>query len=118
MGEAVEAARALSQSGVRTAVWNAHALKPFDTETTLRLAAECQLMVTVEDHTVIGGLGSAVAEALAGQGTHAPLMRLGIQDLFGESGEGPELYEKFGISAGRITHAIKAAIAERRGSSS
>jgi transketolase len=106
VAEAVEASKKLATQGVAMSVWNAHSLKPFDDETTVRLARETKLIVTVEDHSVIGGLGSCVAEALAGAGSGTKLMKLGIQDLFGESGEGPELFEKFGISAGEITKSV------------
>lgn len=112
VGESVKAAEQLKQNGIQASVWNAHSLKPFDTDTTLKLAQTCRLMVTAEDHSVIGGLGSCVAEALAGTTQHPRLIRLGIQDLFGESGEPAELYEKHGISARaiaeRITHELKA----------
>jgi transketolase len=106
VGEAVEAAKKLAQQGVAMSVWNAHSLKPFDDETTLRLAGESKLLVTVEDHSVIGGLGSCVAEALAKSGSGAKLMKLGIQDTFGESGEPIELYEKHGISASAIAKTV------------
>ncbi len=108
VAEAVEASAALKGLGIQASVWNAHCLKPFDSETTLKLAHSARLIVTVEDHSVIGGLGSCVAEVLAGVSQHPRLIRLGIQDEFGESGEAPELYEKFGISAHAITTRILA----------
>jgi transketolase len=97
--EAVGAAEQLAAQGVSCAVWNALTLKPFDDAGLLAAARGAKLVVTVEDHTVIGGLGSCVAEALAGAGAAVPLLRLGVQDQFGESGEPAELYDKFGISA-------------------
>jgi transketolase len=106
VAEAVSAADRLQEKGISMTVWNAHSLKPFDDQTVIRIAHGAKLMVTVEDHTVIGGLGSCVAEALSQTTQHPALMRLGIQDLFGESGEGPELYEKFGISAQAITERV------------
>ncbi len=107
LGEAVQASEKLNAAGVASEVWNATSLKPFDHETTSKLASSARLMVTVEDHSVIGGLGDCVAEVLATLSQHAPLVKLGIQDQFGESGEGPELYEKFGISASKIVESIQ-----------
>ncbi len=95
-----------SQSNLDVSVWNAHCLKPFDEATTLKLAQEAAWIVTVEDHSVIGGLGSCVADTLAPAGLSTRLIKVGIEDVFGESGEQPELYEKFGISSGKITSRI------------
>ena len=106
VAEAVTAAETLKQQGIHVTAWNAHSLKPFDSETTLKIAASAGLIITIEDHSVIGGLGSCVAEALAATSQHARLIRLGIQDEFGESGEAAELYEKFGISAHAIAKRI------------
>jgi transketolase len=108
VAEAVQASEKLASQGIEMAVWNAHCLKPYDEETTLRIAKQAQLIVTVEDHSVIGGLGSCVAEALAKASQHPRLIKLGVQDTFGESGEPAELYEQFGISA----HAISLRIAQ------
>ncbi len=108
IGETVEAAKRLAAAGVTATVWNAHSLKPYDDAKTIELAKSAKLIVSVEDHSVIGGLGSCVAEALAHESSHAPLIKLGIQDLFGESGEPAELYEKHGISAGAIAQRIGA----------
>lgn len=104
--EAVQAAEILHKRGIEIAVWNAHCLKPFDEITTLEIAKQAQLVFTVEDHTVIGGLGSCVAETFATQAQHARLIRLGVQDAFGESGDPVELYDKFGISANAIAERI------------
>lgn len=108
VAEAVEASRLLESRGVALDVWNAHCLKPFDEDTTLAIARDARLMVTVEDHSVIGGLGSCVAETLAKVSAHPKLVKLGVQDTFGESGEPAELYEKFGISAGKIAERVAA----------
>ncbi len=111
VAEAMHAAQALRERGIEMSVWNAHSLKPFDDEGVTAIAGQCELLITVEDHTVFGGLGTCVAEALARSGRHAPLLKLGIQDVFGESGEPGELYERFGISA----RAIASQVAERLG---
>lgn len=105
--EAFNAAQALELQGVSTQVWNAHCLKPFDDETTLKIAASAKLIATVEDHSVIGGLGSCVAEALAKTSQHPRLIKFGVQDIFGESGDPGELFDKFGISAKAITDSIR-----------
>ncbi len=105
--EAIRAAQALAKQGIWLSVWNAHCLKPFDEETTLQISKGARLMVTVEDHSVIGGLGSCVAEALSKTANHPRLMKLGVQDVFGESGEGPELYEKYGFSARAIAASVE-----------
>ena len=102
VAEAVSAAQELEKTGITMSVWNAHCLKPFDETTLTQISQKAQRIITVEDHSVIGGLGSCVAEALAAQREHPPLIKLGIQDLFGESGDPGELYEKFGISSAAI----------------
>ncbi len=115
VAEAVGAAKVLAEKGVQMEVWNAHSLKPFDFEKTVEISRGAQLVITVEDHTVIGGLGSCVAEALASSGMpHGRLVKLGIQDTFGESGEPLELYEKHGISAGAIQKRVIDEIASER----
>ena len=108
VGEAVAAAQILETQGVAMSVWNASCLKPFDDGTTQELASRATLVVTVEDHSVIGGLGSCVAEAVSTMKSHAPLLRLGVQDLFGESGEPSELYDLHGISALKIAERVRA----------
>ncbi len=106
--EAHSAAQRLRDLGISSSVWNAHSLKPFDEERTRALAQRCDLIVSVEDHSVIGGLGSCVADTLAQMsGTRAQLLRIGVQDLFGQSGEGPELFDLYGISASRIVESIQ-----------
>jgi transketolase len=111
VAEAAEASKKLAAQGISMSVWNAHSLKPFDDETVVSLAKQTDLLVTAEDHSVIGGLGSCVAEALAQLTSHPRLIKLGVQDLFGESGEGPELLEKHGISAEAIAKKIYASLA-------
>ncbi len=105
--EAMQAAEQLESSGISVAVWNASCLKPFDDEGTIAAAKDQGLVVTIEDHSVIGGLGSCVAEALSKTSSHPRLIRLGIQDTFGESGDPAELYEKHGISARAIAERIQ-----------
>jgi len=108
--EAVGAASLLAAKGIEVEVWNAHCLKPFDDATVRTLAAKVEWIVTIEDHSVIGGLGSCVAEALASEKSHARLIKVGVQDQFGESGEPIELYEKHGISASAVARQVEAAL--------
>jgi transketolase len=103
VAEAVQSAKQLDTQGISMSVWNAHCLKPFDEATVNQISKNANLMVTIEDHSVIGGLGSCVAETLAKVPSHPRLIMLGIQDTFGESGEPIELYDQHGISAQAIT---------------
>lgn len=97
---------ALKEKGLEVTLVNVPTLKPFDKEGVLALARDHKYFVTVEDHYTTGGLGSAVAEALAEGGSGSKLVRLGVQDMFGESGEPAELYEKFGFAGPNIVKTI------------
>lgn len=91
------AAKLLEAHGVKARVINMHTIKPIDTELVGKAAAETGLIVTVEEHNIIGGLGSAVCEAVAE--THPCLVRrLGIPDVFGQSGQADELFAHFGLT--------------------
>ena len=114
VAEAVGAAKELSSQGISASVWNACSLKPFDEAKTIELARQAKLVVTVEDHSVIGGLGSCVADALAHVGNHAPLIKVGVQDTFGESGDPAELFDKHGISAKKVAATSAKALKELR----
>lgn len=81
---------------------NAPVIKPLDIETILSVAQGSQLVITAENHTVIGGLGSAVAEALAEAGLGVPLSRIGIRDVFAESGSREFLFTRYGLSVQNI----------------
>lgn len=98
--EVLQAAEKLSHKNPW--VIDIHTIKPIDREIISTLAKECSQIVTVEDHNVIGGLGTAVAEVLSEVGFSGKLLRLGVQDTYGESGLPNELYEKYGLSAGQI----------------
>lgn len=110
--EAIEAAKELEKSGILMSVWNAHSLKPFDDSTIRTISKGAELVVTVEDHSVIGGLGTCVAEALSKLPGHPPLVKLGIQDTFGESGEPLELYQKHGIAASSVAKTVRRILKE------
>jgi transketolase len=96
--DALVAADALAAKGVGASVVNMHTIKPFDADCVLRMARTCKAIVTVEEHSVIGGLGSAVAEVLAGQ-SGVKFARIGIQDTFGRSGKPADLFKAYGLTA-------------------
>jgi len=89
-----------------------HTLKPLDGQLIDNLVSTCGALVTAEDHSVIGGLGGAVAEYLTAN-TYAPLERIGVKDRFGESGQSDEMLEVMEISAPYIGEAAKRAIARK-----
>ena len=88
-------------------VVNIHTIKPIDEELITKLAQQYEYVVTVEDHLVTGGLGSAVAEVMASAGGKAKLIRLGVKDVFGESGKPAQLYRRFGIDAESIANTVR-----------
>jgi len=104
--EALEAAKLLEAEGLSAAVVNMHTLKPIDTECILKMARQCKAIVTAEEHSVIGGLGSAVAEVIAGK-SDCKFDRIGIQDKFGKSGKPKDLFEAYGLTAENIANKCK-----------
>ncbi len=105
--EALAAADRLAGRGIAIRVLNLHTIKPIDRDAILRAARETRLIVTIEEHTVIGGLGGAVAEVLAEAGAATPLRRLGLQDLFAAiSGSREDFRRRFGISAEAIAELV------------
>ncbi len=100
----LEAAHALNHQGVSAAVINMSSLKPIDRDLILDSARHTGAIVTAENHSVIGGLGSAVAETLA-EGCCAPLERVGLKDTYGESGQLPDLLERYGLTARSVVEA-------------
>ena len=99
--EALRAAELLKDKGLGAAVVNFHTIKPFDADCVIRMAETCGAIVTAEEHSIIGGLGSAVAEVLAGH-SRAKLARVGIEDRFGISGKPADLFAEFGLTAEHI----------------
>ena len=91
---ALEVAQELAQQGIKARVINIHTIKPIDEEIIIKAAKETKGIFTVEDHNIYGGLGSAVAEVVAEQGSSTPVKRWGINDVFGESGDPKDLYRK------------------------
>lgn len=106
VNEAMMAAETLEAEGISVRVIDMHTLKPIDTDIIVKAAKETKLIVTAEEHNIIGGLGSAVAEVLTEQAPQRQL-RIGVQDTFGESGKPNELMEKYGLTAAHIVKAIK-----------
>ncbi|MBD3279716.1 MAG: transketolase family protein [Candidatus Pacebacteria bacterium] len=113
---ALTAAQELAQAQISTQVINLHTLKPLDRQAIIQAAQDTQAIITVEDHQVIGGLGSAVAEVLAqavGQQLPrpVPLKIMGVQDQFGESGQAKALLEKYGLGVHNIVNTAKKLLA-------
>ena len=102
----LEAAKMLEAEGISARVINIHTIKPIDEELLVKAAKETGRVVTVEEHSIIGGLGGAVCEVLAEQAP-VPVKRLGIRDEFGESGVAEELLHKHGLDGEGIFHAVK-----------
>ena len=106
VSEALKAAEALAAEGVDAAVINIHTIKPIDEELLCEYAKKTGKVVTVEEHSILGGLGGAVCETLS-EKCPVPVKRIGIKDCFGESGPAAELIHKYGIDAEGITAQIK-----------
>jgi transketolase len=106
VNEALTAADALAKEGISVRVINIHTIKPLDEEIVLKAAAECGRIVTAEEHSIIGGLGSAVAECVCG-GCPVPVTRIGVNDTFGHSGPAAELLKQFGLSAEHIAETVR-----------
>ena len=106
----LDAAEALAAEGIDAEVINIHTIKPLDEELVVASAKKTGKVVTVEEHSVIGGLGSAVCDALAAQAP-TPVLKIGMQDVFGESGPAEELLHKYGLDAEGIHNSIKAWLA-------
>ena len=109
VSEALKAADALSEQGVQATVIDMHTIKPLDTQLVDRVAERCGAIVTAEDHSVIGGLGGAVAEHLSASSC-TPLERVGVNDRFGESGQANEMLELMELSAPHIVKAAQRAM--------
>lgn len=99
--EALEARKLLAQKGISARVINIHTIKPIDRDILIRAAKETGAVVTAEEHNIIGGLGSAVAEVLCEE-CPVPLRRVGTRDVFGQSGKPAELLEMYGLTAENI----------------
>ena len=112
VSRSLEAAELLRADGIEATVVDMHTLKPLDTDLLDRLAASTGCMVTAEDHSIIGGLGGAVAEHLIST-RPVPLERVGVQDRFGESAQAEEMLEMMGLTAHDVAAAAHRAIGRK-----
>lgn len=108
--EALEAKKILAQSDIDARVVNIHTIKPIDREIIAKAAAETGAIVTAEEHSIIGGLGSAVCEVVAEE-CPVPVVRVGVEDQFGKSGTATAVLEYYGLTAANIAEKAKKAIA-------
>lgn len=106
---ALEAKEELSKEGINARVINIHTIKPIDKELLIKAAKETGAIVTAEEHSVIGGLGSAVSEVVSEE-YPVPVLKVGIKDVFGESGKPAELLAKYGLTSKDIVEKVKKAI--------
>ena len=110
--ESLDAADILEQKGISTTVINLPVVKPIDNDIILKESANAKLVVTVENHSVIGGVGSAVCEVLS-EDMPKKVLRIGIQDTFGQSGNSDKLLDFYGLSAEKIANKIKSKLEEK-----
>lgn len=109
---ALEAAEALQAEGIDAAVLNMSTIKPLDEEAVIQLAKTTGALVTAEEHNILGGLGSAVAEVVA-EHCPVPVLRVGVEDVFGQSGTPGELLAEYGLTKEKIVEKAKEAIARK-----
>jgi len=114
VNEAMNAAEELAVNGVQASVVDMHTLKPLDGDLIDTMATACGCLVTVEDHSIIGGLGGAVAEHLS-RIDAVPLEMVGVGDKFGQSGEPLELMQSMGLTSNDITRSAMRAIGRKSG---
>ncbi|WP_077369805.1 transketolase family protein [Anaerosalibacter sp. Marseille-P3206] len=106
VAKALEASEALEAEGISARVINISTIKPIDKDIIIKAAKETKGIVTAEEHSIIGGLGSAVAEVIV-ENCPVPMMRVGVEDTFGESGTGESVLEKYGLTSENIVNNVK-----------
>ena len=106
VNESLEAAKILEAEGKNVAVVNIHTIKPLDAECVTKYAQQCGKVVTVEEHSVIGGLGDAVADVLMGK-VCCTFKKIGVQDTFGQSGKAKDVLKEYGLTAPQIAESVK-----------
>lgn len=106
VAEAIEAGKVLAEQGIDARIINIHTIKPIDRDIIIAAAKETGKIITVEEHSVIGGLGSAVAEVVT-ETVPVPVIKIGVDDRFGHSGPAPALLKEFGLSAENIVKVTK-----------
>ena len=104
--EAIKAKEELEKQGINIRVVDIHTIKPIDKDMIIKCAKETKKLISVEDHNVIGGLGTAIADVLA-ENYPAKLIKIGIKDTFGKSGKAEELLEYYGLTAENIIKKVK-----------
>ena len=109
VNEALEAAKLLSAEGIEISVINVHTIKPIDAQCVTEWAEKCGKVITVEEHSTIGGLGDAVADVLMGK-VACKFHKIGVQDQFGQSGKAADVLREYGLTADQIAREIKANI--------
>ncbi len=109
---AMEAVQMLSAEGISARLINIHTIKPIDHEILAKAAKETGAIVTAEEHNILGGLGSAVAESVS-ENCPVPVVRVGVNDTYGHSGTVPALLEAYGLTPAKIVAAAKTAIAKK-----
>ncbi|MBO5702154.1 MAG: transketolase family protein [Clostridia bacterium] len=110
---AIEAAEKLAEEGISARVTNVHTIKPIDKDDIIEAAKTTGCIVTAEEHNILGGLGSAVAEVVC-ENCPVPVLRVGVEDKFGKSGKVPALLEAYGLTTENIVAKAKAAIAAKK----
>lgn len=106
VNEALEAAKLLSAEGIEISVINVHTIKPIDAECVTKYAEKCGNVITVEEHSVIGGLGDAVADVLMGK-VCCKFRKIGVNDRFGQSGKAADVLREYGLTSDQIAVKIK-----------
>lgn len=106
VNEALEAAKLLAAEGIEISVINVHTIKPIDAECVTKYAEKCGNVVTVEEHSVIGGLGDAVADVLIGK-VCCKFRKIGVNDQFGQSGKAADVLREYGLTADQIAAKVK-----------
>ena len=107
MNEVLKASEELLKNNISTTIINMHTIKPIDKEIIKKYGNTSKLLLTVEEHSIIGGLGSAVAEVLAEENINVKFKRIGINDLFGQSGSPKELFEEYGLTSEHIIEEVQ-----------
>ena len=106
VNESLEAAKLLEAEGIHAAVINVHTIKPIDAQCVTEWAEKCGKVITVEEHSTIGGLGDAVADVLMGK-VACKFHKIGVQDQFGQSGKAADVLREYGLTADQIAQEIK-----------
>ena len=109
VNEALIAAEALASEGIKARVINIHTIKPLDKDIVIKAAQETGVIVTAEEHSVIGGLGGAIAETVT-ESCPVPVIKVGVNDVFGNSGPAVDLLKEFGLCAENIVAKVKEAV--------